>query len=761
MVFRESTIVSIIKAGVYAALFLPFIVVPLFLFPFATSRGFLFQIIVEFVFALWAVLALKNPVYRPKKTALFLALSFYFLAVLLSTIFGLDPYRSFFGNYERMWGFFSLVHFFLFFVVCAGMFKTKEEWARIIKITLIVGALSVAFGMFQFVGSLVMSGSAPRIMSTIGNPAFFASYLFFVCFFAFLFYVRAKLQGSSEYSLRFLYSALSLVAVFAILATATRGAAVGLAAVFFVGAALLAVFSKKRALKIGAISFVVLSLLGVVVLVSQGALFEKPERITQEQFYGIDHFDAPVGEAQSVPFLSRIANISLYDVTVQTRLIAWKSALGGMKESSLLGVGPENFILAFNKQFDPAFYSYERSEVWFDRAHDIYIDMLVTHGWVGLIAYLALFAAALYTIISLYKKGKLDASHAFVFALFFVAYAAQNIFLFDSFSAFLMFIVALAYLNSFSQEQNAPAPRGGFVSVSMLAVPLIGVLLVSYFFTARPAAEAYFISKAESGRYDIHQTMEYYRQATAYHTYGDNEAHSRMALAVAKYIQGVETKELPSGVEAYLDEAIAALKQNIDQTNQYLLLYRLQLSDLYNLKLSRTGMASPEIEDIIRTSIAISPGRMEFEFALAQTEFLKGDYQKSIDILLGASAKNSDHPMPYWKIAQAYHFMGSDEKGIPYLEKALYLGQGVRTAKEVLWAEKYYVEHEDLVKIIYIDQRMLQAGVDDAEAIRLHMNMAVVYAKLGKKEKAIEHAQAIAQLDPSQREAVDNFIKEL
>lgn len=762
MFIRESTIVSIIKAGVYAVLFLPFVVIPLFLFPFATSRGFLLQIIVEIIIALYVVLALKNSAYRPKKTALFLALSFYFLILLLSTLFGLDPHRSFFGNYERMWGFFSLAHFFLFFVVLAGMFKTKEEWARVIKTALVVGALSATFGVFQFVGSLFVSGSAPRIMSTIGNPAFFASYLFFACFFAFLFWWSNRRQGSPEYSRRFLYAALAIAALFAILATATRGAAVAFAVAFFAGALLLAIFSKKRMLKIGAISFVALALLGAVLLVSQGSLFEKPQRISQKQFYDIERFDAPpTGGRESVPFLSRIAKISLYDVTVQTRLIAWKSALGGAKESSLLGVGPENFILAFNKRFDPAFYSYERSEVWFDRAHDIYIDMLVTHGWAGLLAYLLVFGAALYTIISRYKKEKLGAAHAFVFALFFIAYAAQNAFLFDSFSAFLMFILALAYLNSFSQEQNVSAPRAGFVNVSLFVVPLIGVLLLGYFFTARPAAEAYFISQAESGRYNIHQAMEYYRKALAYHTFGDNEARSHMALAVAKHIQGIETKELPPGVDAYLDEAIAALKQNIEQTNQYLLLYRLQLSDLYNLKLSRTGAVSPEIEKIIRTSIEISPGRMEFEFALAQTEFLKGNYEKSIEILTVASKKNPDHPIPYWKIAQAYHFMGSDEKGIPYLEKALYLDQDIRIAKEVLWAEKYYVQKEDFTKIIYIDQRMLGTGVDDKEAIRLHMNMAVVYAKLGKKEKAQEHAEAIARLDPSQKPAVDNFINSL
>ena len=74
-----------------------------------------------------------------------------------------------------------------------------------------------------------------------------------------------------------------------------------------------------------------------------------------------------------------------------------------MRESSLLGVGPENFILGrFKNQFDPAFYSYERSEVWFDHAHHTYIDMLVTHGWAGFAYLFKAVYYGFYTIISLY-----------------------------------------------------------------------------------------------------------------------------------------------------------------------------------------------------------------------------------------------------------------------------------------------------------------------------------------------------------------------
>jgi len=128
----EQNILQAIKFGIYAVLFLPLVVfpdliIPLF-FPFITSKAFLFQIIIEIIFALYLVLAIQNASFRPKKSLLFLAVGAYFGAIFLSTLFGVDVSRSLFGNYERMWGFFQLAHFFLFFIILAGVFKTKEDF---------------------------------------------------------------------------------------------------------------------------------------------------------------------------------------------------------------------------------------------------------------------------------------------------------------------------------------------------------------------------------------------------------------------------------------------------------------------------------------------------------------------------------------------------------------------------------------------------------------------------------------------------------
>jgi len=257
--------------------------------------------------------------------------------------------------------------------------------------------------------------------------------------------------------------------------------------------------------------------------------------------------------------------------------------------------------------------------------------------------------------------------------------------------------------------------------------------------------------------------MQIYDEALSWRTFGDNEVRSRLALSVARAVQGKEEETLPPNLLAYVDAAFAALEQNIAQSNRYHLLYRLQLSDVYNLNLSHTGRESEDIERVVRESIAISPGRMEFEFALAQTEFLKSNYNEAIRILQEASRKNPDHYMPYWKISQNYYFAGDVENAAKYLEKAIYHGLHLRSFREVQWAETYYLETENLEKIIYFDELLLRelTIADPAERVRIHMNLALAYAKLGKKEQAVSHAKEMESIDPSQAPAVSEFLRAL
>jgi len=64
---KELLLKNIIKFGVFATLFLPFVVTDSLFFPFITGKNFAFRIIVEIIFAVWIWLALQDRKYFLRK----------------------------------------------------------------------------------------------------------------------------------------------------------------------------------------------------------------------------------------------------------------------------------------------------------------------------------------------------------------------------------------------------------------------------------------------------------------------------------------------------------------------------------------------------------------------------------------------------------------------------------------------------------------------------------------------------------------------
>src|SRR3989338_7877050 len=100
---------------------------------------------------------------------------------------------------------------------------------------------------------------------------------------------------------------------------------------------------------------------------------------------------------KSSGYLSRITDMSLRSPTTETRFWAWEAGFKGWVDNPktiLLGWGPENFNIPFSKNFNPKFFIGSGSETLFDRAHNMFIETLVTMGLVGLFAYLGIFIVA-------------------------------------------------------------------------------------------------------------------------------------------------------------------------------------------------------------------------------------------------------------------------------------------------------------------------------------------------------------------------------
>ena len=101
-------------------------------FPFITGKNFGFRVLVEIAFVAWAFLAIRFPEYRPRVSKLLIAYSTFIAILFVADLFGVNPERSFLSNYERMEGFVTHFHLYLYFIMFTSVVRTSVEWDRIL-----------------------------------------------------------------------------------------------------------------------------------------------------------------------------------------------------------------------------------------------------------------------------------------------------------------------------------------------------------------------------------------------------------------------------------------------------------------------------------------------------------------------------------------------------------------------------------------------------------------------------------------------------
>jgi hypothetical protein len=169
-------------------------------FPFITGKNFAFRTLVEVSFIAWIFLAAYEPSFRPKKSLVFYSYSAFLLIICIANIFGDNPYFSFFGNYERMEGWFTHLHLFAYFTILYSVYKTEKDWLRMWG-WFMVGSIAVAsqaliqlFGQKDFFLIKVLGetgnkisgflnvpyptsmGNLLRVDSTLGNSEYYGVY---------------------------------------------------------------------------------------------------------------------------------------------------------------------------------------------------------------------------------------------------------------------------------------------------------------------------------------------------------------------------------------------------------------------------------------------------------------------------------------------------------------------------------------------------------------------------------------------------------
>ena len=460
----------------------PLIVANSYFFPFITGKAFFFRILIEIAFACWAILAFMDAKYRPRLTPTSVSIILFVLIALVADLLGINPLRSIWSNFERMEGWLTIVHLAGFFLVISNLFghyeSNKKVWQRWFTANLGVATTVGVYGLLQLANVVAIHQGSTRIDASLGNSAYMAVYMLFAVGLAIFMFLSTKNRWSlkvlsqdnnltiywtyfvvsiivyaslstsydisaffvslktliSDHTLKFLfglivmgislaypYRILPLLFTYLIFQTQTRGTTLGLIGGIILALVIYIILAKKEAKKSRLIAG------GVVVLIVLAGIIFWTNRTSSF--------------VTNNPVLNRLATISIKDVKTQARGYIWPMAVKGALERPLFGWGQENFNYIFNANYEPAMYDQEQ---WFDRAHNVFLDWLVATGFIGLIAYLALYVLIL---VKVWQSNLTLAEKSALTGLI-VGYFIHNIFVFDNIASYIMFFALLGFADS-------------------------------------------------------------------------------------------------------------------------------------------------------------------------------------------------------------------------------------------------------------------------------------------------------------------------
>lgn len=702
--YRKNFAYVILRVILYALLLTPLWVWSFFLFPFITSKILYLRTLVELALLLYIPLAIRYPELRPRFNRATGAVWIYFGVIVLASIFGVNFSSSLWGDIERGEGLVTLLHFVVFFTILPAVFNTREDWYRYLFGAVTSTAVVGLYGLAQYFRlSFVLNLEGSRPLGTIGNASFFAGFMIFGIMLS-LYLLQWTEKPAAKWYLRSVFGFELLM----LYLSQSRGAFLAAAAAFFIYF-LFAVFkSRRRLVRLGA-------LVGLVFLASSAVLLYASRQSEFVRTHGT---------------LNRLASISRADITTQSRLDTWNAALAGWKDRWFLGYGHNNFNVAFNKYFPARIFKDAGSQVWFDRAHNTLLDVLVMYGVVGLAAYLTLLAIALAIIFKLYRRPPADWTWRAPFILFILifAYVFQNLFVFDTPATYLILFILLAhiaFLKNYhlggAQPQKAGYPAGFILPV------ILSVLLAAVFFfvNLKPAFANYnatwAVKLAKGGQY--REMRARFERALSYGTYMDAEIRQRLA----DYSGGaVDSRQFSAAEEKeFYQNVLEELRKNIQEAPRDVKNY-IYLMNILN-RFGSDPKIIEEAEEAGRVAITLSPTRPQVYFETGQTEFNKGDFDTGLSyfrksLLLNPQPKETN--MNYLLALIIAGQSGMAEEQLRVLtEKLKY---HLEAADYMSIARAYY-HAKNLPKVIENYQNALVLQPDDAD---LYAKLAATYGEM-------------------------------
>lgn len=718
----EKFLRGIVLTGVFTLPFIVLYVSTSLFFPFITGKNFAFRILVEIVAGAWIALALIRSEYRPRRSWLLWAFAVFVAIIGIADIFGVYPQKSIWSNYERMEGWVTLAHLFVYFVVTVSVLNTEKLWRAWWHTSLGVSVIVGFIGLFQLFGWVQINQSGVRLDARLGNATYAGVYMLFHIFMATLFMARVWAEKQKDRAFYiWLYGAIIALDTLILFFTATRGAILGLIGGMSLAAFILIALAPKSRVAwragVGIATLVVLA--GAFWLARDTALVRSIEPLQRLASIADEGFP-----------LARFLNIQM----------AWE----GFQERPLLGWGQENYAAVFDKHYLPQMYAQEQ---WFDRTHNIIMDWLIAGGILGLVAYLSLY---LFALLAIWRSGAFTPYERAILTGLLAGYFFYLIFTFDNLMSYILFVSLLAYIAVRAQAGKVVERVTGPLQPKLLpiiaAFALIGTWGALWYTNASMIAANRTLIQAISPQPQGPQhNLELFKKALAYPRGGHQEIREQFAQATMSV---ANTEGAPSELkQQFIDMAVSEMEQQEEESP-----HNARASFFLGVLLDRVG-AYDQAKAALDRARAHSPRKQGIIFEQA----------------LNAAARGAkDEALTFFK--EAYELEPSNREAVAYYASALIQGGRDAEADAVL---RPFIERQDIAdqrlaaalaergqfaKIVEIWTAYIEKNPSDANA---RMVLAGSYYSAGDRAKAIEVLEALKRDIPSSAAQVDALIPQV
>ena len=741
---NSNILVKLIKFGIGFVLFIPLYVGGSFFFPFIFPKIWLFQLVIEITSFFYVILALRDARYRPKFNLITCALLALTAILIITSLTGIDTFRSFWGNTERMSGIITWFHFVVFAIILSAVLKTDREWKNYFGIAVVVSILEFFYVLAQYFGAnfVLLPGS---VIGTIGNTDLLGSYAIFSAFFALYLWQSSKLQAPSS-KLKWLWAAAFFLNIGTLLLASSRGALIGFGVGIFIYL-LTQLQQKPQARK-----FIVLAIVTPVIL------------------YALLWLMRGTGFIKNNIQLSRIVNVSLKDDTVQQRFTEWSIAWDAFKSRPIFGYGPNNYLYLHNAYLNPRVYNLRETN--FDRAHNAYLDYASMSGILGLIGYVLLIAI----LFLIFFKSRL-----WTWVALTAAYAVQSFFVFDSPASYIALFLTIGfaiYTANQAHHSSFIIHNSRFNQQTILTVSALYLLLTAYFVwqvSIKQALANYKFAAAfsgiNSGKMNPAEAFKSYNDSLKYETLGTTEFRNQYISWLQKNLSNFQ----PENRLEVINFGINELEK--EAASHPLVFSYLNLGQMYYMEAS--GISSDNLKPGLyqksarayEKAIELAPRRLEVYYSYLQLTLTVKDYSRGIEIIKKTTEVAPNYPKNWWYLGIANIAAGKNEDGIRSVNKALsmYYAPNI-TAKNNGLDLEYDInkilsdgssamppkqEILGLVNPYIIGKRWkellllyLGAKMEDPNDVGVHKSLALVYYNLGLNDELQKELEIIEQLAP-------------